>query len=217
MRDGGRRAVKFAAQLLDRDESEAVLGDLAEGGENWWRDLLGVSGLVVRRQAYLWKSWRPWLASFGLALPASFLLMGFSLGVTRQFQHAGGIGLPLLVVRILLLGAWAWTGGYAVASLSKRTLWLSVASCCVPCLFCLARFRVPALPSPCLLLFLPAAIWGVWQGSRISGIKMRTAMLLAGAVTMLTLLLIGQGLAAVNWVLIWPAWYLASAAEESSL
>jgi hypothetical protein len=215
MRDGGRRAVEFAAQLLDRDESEAVLGDLAEGGESWCHDLLDVSGLIVRRQALLWKSWRPWLASFGLALPASFLLMGFSLGVTRSFQHTGEM--PLLAVRILLLGAWAWTGGYVVASLSKRTLWMSVAACCFPCLFCLARFRVPSLPSPCLLLFLPPAIWGVWQGSRLSGVKTRAAILLAGAVTMLTLLLMGDGLPAVNWVLIWPAWYLAANAKTSTL
>ena len=180
-------------------------------------DSLGVSGLVVRRQAYLWEKLAAVASVVRVALPASFLLMGFSLGVTRQFQHAGGIGLPLLVVRILLLGAWAWTAAMRWRRCRSEPYGASVASCCVPCLFCLARFRVPALPSPCLLLFLPAAIWGVWQGSRISGIKMRTAMLLAGAVTMLTLLLIGQGLAAVNWVLIWPAWYLASAAEESSL
>ena len=215
MRDGGRRAVEFAAQLLDRCESEAVLGDLEEGGEGWWRDLLDISGLIVRRQALLWKSCRPWLASCGLALPASFLLMGFSLGVTRSFQHTGGM--PLLAVRILLLGAWAWTGGYVVAAMSKRTLWMSVASCCFPCLFCLARFRVPSLPSPCLLLFLPPAMWGVWQGSRLSGVKMRTAMLLAAAVTLLTLLLMGEGLPAVNWVLIWPAWYLAATGETSTL
>ena len=69
MRDAGRRAVEFAAQLLDRCECEAVLGDLEEGGEGWWRDLLDISGLIVRRQALLWKSWRPWLASCGLALP----------------------------------------------------------------------------------------------------------------------------------------------------
>jgi hypothetical protein len=215
MRDTGRRAVELAAQLLDLDESEAVLGDLEEGGESWWRDLRDISGLIVRRQALRWRSWRPWLASFGLALPASFLLMGFSLGVTRSIQHMSGM--PLLAVRILLLGAWAWTGGYVVASLSKRTLWMSAASCCFPCLFCLARFRVPALPSPCLLLFLPPAIWGVWQGSRLSGIKTRTAMLLATAVTMLTLVLMGAGLPAVNWVLIWPAWYLASTAETPTL
>jgi hypothetical protein len=209
--------VELAAQLLDHDESEAVLGDLVESGESWWRDLLDISGLIVRRQAELWKSWRPWLASFGLALPASFLLMGFSLGVTRSFRHTGEAGLPLLAVRILLLGTWSWTGGYVVAAMSKRTLWLSVVSCCLPCLFCLARFRVPSLPSPCLLLFVPPAIWGVWQGSKLSGIKTRTAISLAAAVTLLTLLSMGQGLPAVYWVLLWPAWYLAATAETSTI
>jgi len=76
---------------------------------------------------------------------------------------------------------------------------------------------VPSMPSPCLLLFLPPAIWGVCQSWRLSGIKTRTAILLASTVTMLTLVLLGAGLPAVNWVLIWPAWYLAGTAERSTL
>ena len=206
MRDAGWRAVKFAAQLLDRYESEAVLGDLEEAGESPWRNLLDISGLIVRRQALLWKSWRPWLASLGLALPASLMLMGFSLSVSLSYRHAGEIAMPLLAGRMVVLVA-----------LSKRTLWMSIVSCCLPCLFCLARFRVSSLPSPCLLLFLPPAILGVWQGSRLSGIKTRTAILLATAVTLLTLLLMGEGLPATTWMLIWPAWYLAATAETNTL
>jgi hypothetical protein len=217
MRDAGWRAVELAAQLLDRCESEAVLGDLEEAGGSPWRNLLDISGLIVRQQALLWKSWRPWLASFGLALPASLMLMGFSLSVSLAYRHAGEIAMPLLAGRRVLLAAWSWTGGYAVAAMSKRTLWMSIVSCCLPCLFCLARFRVPSLPSACLLLFLPAAIWGVWQGSRLSGIKTRTAILLATAVTLLTLLFMGEGLPATTWMLIWPAWYLAATAESNTL
>jgi len=44
MTNAGWRAVELAAQLLDHDESEAVLGDLVESGESWWRDLLDISG-----------------------------------------------------------------------------------------------------------------------------------------------------------------------------
>jgi hypothetical protein len=69
--------LELTAQLLERSEREAVLGDLEEAGESAWRGLVNVLGLVIRRQTILWKSWRPWLAAFGLALPASFLLMGF--------------------------------------------------------------------------------------------------------------------------------------------
>ena len=31
--------------------------------------------LVARRQAALWRSWRPWLAAFGVALPSTCLLI----------------------------------------------------------------------------------------------------------------------------------------------
>jgi hypothetical protein len=59
--------VDFVAQVLEPEEREAVQGDLMEAGEGDWQALRDVLGLVVRRQAGLWKNWRPWLAAFGLA------------------------------------------------------------------------------------------------------------------------------------------------------
>ena len=41
--------LEVAARLLERDEREAVLGDVQETGEGAWRGLLDVLGLVVRR------------------------------------------------------------------------------------------------------------------------------------------------------------------------
>lgn len=69
--------VDVVSQLLEREEREAVLGDLAEADENTWHGLLAILGLVIRRQAELWKSWRPWLATFGVALPSTLLLRAF--------------------------------------------------------------------------------------------------------------------------------------------
>jgi hypothetical protein len=114
----GWSLVKVAAQLLERDESEAVLGDLVEEGESAWQGLLGVLGLVIRRQTSLWKSWRPWLAAFGLAHQGSFMLMGYSLSVSWTYQHfvdskIPSQGLPmsagflLLISQVLLLVAWS--------------------------------------------------------------------------------------------------------------
>ena len=77
--------VEAAARLLARDEREAVLGDLVERNENVRQGLLGVLGLAFRQGAVPWKSWRPWLAGFGVALPSSFLLMGFSLSVSWSY------------------------------------------------------------------------------------------------------------------------------------
>ncbi len=79
--------VKVAARLLEGDEREAVLGDLREAARAACAELLDVFGLAVRRQLSLWKDWRPWLASFGMALPGSLLLMGYSLSVSQTYQR----------------------------------------------------------------------------------------------------------------------------------
>lgn len=156
-----------ASQLLPPREREAVLGDLCEARESRWRALSGVLGLVIRREAILLKDWRPWVAAFGLSMPASFCLMGFSLTVSWSFQSwiAGGRALPL-IENAFLLSTLAGTGGFLVAWLSRRTLWMSILATFSPCLFCLARFRQHSLPRVCLLVFLLPAIWGAWQGIR---------------------------------------------------
>ena len=64
-----------------------MLGDLLEAGEDGLHGLLGVFGLAVRRRLSLWKDWRPWLASLGLALPGSLLLMEFSVSVSQTYQR----------------------------------------------------------------------------------------------------------------------------------
>ena len=209
------------ARLLERDECEAVLGDLQETGENAWNGLLEIAGLVVRRRLALWKDWRPWLASFGLALPFSLLLMGFSLTVSQTYQHlidatifnASGLrmgpGFLLLLCNVLLLIAWSWTGGYVMGSLSRRTIKVSVALACAPCVFCLARFRVESLSRFCLLLFILPAIWGVMRGLRIAHIRLGAAFALAIAITLLTMpTWTRPGAWIPNWALSWPAWYL---------
>src|SRR3984893_11876453 len=126
--------VEAAARVLARDEREAVLGDLVEASESTWQGLLGVLGLVFRREAVLWKSWRPWLAGFGVALPSSFLLMGFSLSVSWSYltlrcpellqksSLTPGSGTLVLLCQTLLLIGWSWTGGFVVGWFSVRHL-----------------------------------------------------------------------------------------------
>jgi len=219
--------VEGAAQLLERDEREAVLGDLVEARENAGRALLDVLGLVIRRQTILWKSWRPWLAAFGVSLPSSFLLMGISLSVTQLCQryamrnadpamvHAPGAW--MLLCQLLLLIGLSWTGGFVVGALSRRTIWMSAVLCFSPCLFCLARFRTASMSRMSLLLFLLPAIWGVFQGLRRIQIKPRSAMALALAITMLMVQAwSSRGFWVANWLLIWPAWYMAAIAWRAS-
>jgi hypothetical protein len=197
--------VEVAAHLLAPYEREAVLGDLEEAGESSWRGLLGVFGLVIRRETALWRSWQPWVAAFALALPFSFVLMGFSLSVGWSYQNVIrlGVGFWPLASRCFLLIAWSWTGGFVVSSLSRRTLWASIAATCSPCLFCVARFRESSLPSICLLLFLAPAISGALKGLQNTRIQLHWTIILAVAITMA---MIPMG--SITWILVWPAWYM---------
>jgi hypothetical protein len=195
------------------------LGDLVESGEGAWAGLFNVAGLVARRQMHLWNSWRPWAAALGCALPGSFLLMGFSLHVSGLFQQLWNSTITsreLLVAasQALLFIVLSWTGGFAVGSVSRRTLWISIAACALPCLYCLSRFRHPSLPEVCLVLFLVPAIFGVRSGLRTAQVEFRPAIVLAAASTLLVLW--SGGLLSLNWVLIWPAWYLVATARKGA-
>jgi hypothetical protein len=221
------------ARLLEPGEREAVLGDLEEAGEAGWRAGPPILGLALRRQAVPWKGWRPWCAALGLALPESFLLMGASLSVYEAGGRiagpgggtpAGSAAAVLLAVHLLLLVGWSWSGGYLVGSLSRRTLWASLAAVAVPCLFCLARFQVPAVSPAALLLFLGPAAWGVRRGLKPAPLGPGAAAAIALGVTFLTIAAAGgDGRAAGTcrgWVfdlaLCLPPWLLLARAAAGS-
>jgi hypothetical protein len=71
--------------MLEHDEREAVCGDFAESGETGWRALRNLLGLIVRRQAALWKGWQPWLTIVGLVGPLGMLL---SLNIGYGKRHS---------------------------------------------------------------------------------------------------------------------------------
>jgi hypothetical protein len=218
--------VEVAARLLERGEREAVLGDLLETGEGAWGGLLDILGLVIRRQLLHWKNWRPWLAAFGLALPGSLLLMGISVSFSSTYErlidHTILIGSPqaidegllqLLCCGLLLMGC-SWSCGFVIGWMSRRTLWVSITSSCVACLFCLVRFREPSLSRLCLFLFLLPAMWGVRQALRLIRINLALAIFLASAITTLMILPShSRGLWTLNWLIIWPAWYIVASAR----
>lgn len=197
MTNAGWSVVEVAARSLHVEEREAVLGDLNERGESAWQGLLDVLGLVIRRQAMLWKSWQPWLTAFGVTVPCSFLLMGVFLSVCQSWLwiidartlHSADLAtawpLRILACQAALLLGWSWTAGFVVGSTSPRTLWVSAALCCSPCMFCLSRFHIPSLSRLCLLLFLLPAIWGVRRGLQIATLRLSSAIALASATTLL--------------------------------
>lgn len=220
--------VEFASQLLERDEREAVLGDLTETGESAWRGLLGVLGLVVRRQAVGWRSWRPWLAGFVVAMPSSYLLVAIAGSVSATFQRlvlhrslpwapTGHEGFLLLLCHVFLLIAWSWTVGFVVGSLSRGVVWISVAVCAGMVGYC-AHHLVNSVLSKCFLtLFFVPAIWGLCQGVRISKITLRAAVLLAMTVTAVMIAAWSSAaLWAPNWLLVLPVWYLVAMTWKSA-
>lgn len=219
--------VELAGELLPENQRDAVLGDLLESGEGHWQSLAGVLGLALRQRLGLWKSWRPWLAAFGLAFPCSLLLMGFSISVSQRYLEIVGPGFLkatgfslgqgffLLLCNILLLLAWSWTGGFVMGSISRRTVWISAVLSFLPCLFCLGRFHMDSLSRFCLLLFLPPAIWGVIRGLKVAQIRLGAAVLLALGITLLTLpTWQSHSPWMPNWMLSWPAWYLVATSEK---
>jgi hypothetical protein len=118
---------------------------------------------------------------------------------------------------IVLLTTWAWTGGFVVGSVSRRTLWVSVLAALAPCVFCLTRFHEVALSRFCLLLFVPPALLGLRQASRLVRIKPGTAVALAALVTVLMAWAgAARALWVLNWALVLPAWYIVMLARRSN-
>ena len=211
------RWVELLARWLSPGDRETVLGDLEEAGESGAEALLSIAGLLIRRQLSVWRNWRPWVAAFGLSMPASFLLMGFSVSIAQTYQSAIGSivspGLAILLCDIVLLAAWSATGGFALGTISRRTTWISAVFSLLPCAFCLARFRIDSLSRLCLLLFLPPAIAGLCFGLRTSRIRFGASLAVAIVTTALTIPHWNEpGAWLPNWMLSWPAWYLVAIA-----
>jgi len=216
--------LELSTRLLDPREREVVLGDLAETHATTWCGLVDIFGLVLRRQAGLWRDPRPWVAGFFVALPSTSLLMTASFSVTCTYQRlvnhrvfvghspTGHEGFPLLLCHMLLLIAWSWTTGYMIGSFSRRTLWASVVLATVSCLnsLCMAPSTL------CLFLFVPPMMLGVWRGWQGSRLSFRAATVVALTVTLLMISAwTNDALWMANWAFLCPAWYLVVGARRS--
>jgi len=234
--NGGWSLLDLTSRLLEHSEREIVLGDLKENGDSLWPAVMAIIGLALRREAVQWRSWRPWFAAFGVALPSSYLLMAASVTVTWSYMRLlcpdllaqASLSKPSAVLVLLwqgfLLIGWSWTGGFIVGSLSRGTLWASALLCYLPCLRCLWLFRIDSFSRFCLLLFLLPAIWGARRGLRIGGVGRTSALITALSLTVLMLPTWSQGRWhwwglhpwSWNWALILPAWYLVLAARKET-
>jgi hypothetical protein len=206
--------VGILARTLAPDERDAVCGDLAESGESGGHALRDVLGLVARRQAALWKDWRPWLAPLALAAPVVLDLARSSggltgvawVGVELRTLWTYGVryeaGLPAvddwvtLLWAVLLPIAWAFTTGYAAGALARRTAWLHPVLIFPP-LWCAVVF-VLVLASghlsmiffywlPQVALILIPFLWGAVRGARGTLLPVRRIAWLAAALALLIL------------------------------
>lgn len=129
--------------MLEPGEREAVCGDLAEAGESGGRALRDVVGLVVRRQAGLWKGWRPWAALGAVAVPFGMWLGERSSALGRSYDYylwvlgnyraidpamlreAGfsveARGASLVFGSLVLMGQ-AWSSGFVLGWMSRRAV-----------------------------------------------------------------------------------------------
>lgn len=133
--------VDIASRLLEGNERDAVRGDLAESNASGPQALRDVLGVVVRRQAALWKNWRPWLALIGLAglvgVQLSHIVGALSGQLDMQLRTywkygvSYGTGLTafeetvMFLSQALALVMWSWTAGFVLGSLSRRTVWVT--------------------------------------------------------------------------------------------
>jgi hypothetical protein len=214
----GWRFIETAAGMLAPLDREVVLGDLAEMDNGTWRGLGDVLSLAARRQFALWRSWRPWAASLGLALPASLFLMGWS--VAASGAAASLLADPpqarliwLSLSRLFLVISWAWMAGFVVGAVSRGALWASVLACGGTCLHCLSLWPGHGFSCLRLLIFVFPGLWGVWRGRRELRLGLGVALFLASMGT-LAFLVSGTGGWIYGYSLLWPGWYLAATARR---
>ena len=72
------------SHTLEPELRNAVMGDLAELKVPERKAVFELLGLILRRQAPLWRTWRPWLALFGIVGSIGVLLSLISVGVVSE-------------------------------------------------------------------------------------------------------------------------------------
>ncbi len=140
--------VHLLLRTLNPAERDVVEGDLKELRVPQTRAVRELLGLVARRQIAAWLGWRPWAGVVFIVVPLGMVL---SL-VSRQWAHGTAMSAWFYVdnwtpeylrspgarsdllhatteflARGVALMLWAWTVGFAVASVSRRTAWVTCA------------------------------------------------------------------------------------------
>jgi len=134
--------VDAVSRLLEPDERDAVLGDLKESGETGGQALRGILGLILRRQAEVWKDWRSWLVLVSLVIPLAWLLSiaaNLTAGASAvyiwsylnnwdwtllryaSFWYILRDAVVAVFAQYAILICWAWNAGFLLGFVSRRT------------------------------------------------------------------------------------------------
>ena len=221
------------SRMLEPNERDAVRGDFAELGFTGSQALRDLLGLIARRQAALWKDWHPWLALLGIALPVGLLLtrssVYFSGSLSRHLwtwwrygvRYETGLTLAgdvsVFVCGALALLFSSWVSGFALGSLSRRTLWVNAVlfyfSWLLPIVVFLPAVLLTShriapflltfsvLPSACLFV-LPSAL-GMRDGLRRGPLTLRPTILLVAMIITIDALAIWTGAWWRDGLIIW--------------
>lgn len=126
------------SRTLEPELRDSVIGDLAELKLSERRAVCELLGLILRRQAPLWRTWRPWLALVGIVGPIGVLLSLISVGVVSEIGRQALVywqyGVPYssgltnaqeietLVCASLAVICWSWVGGFVMGTLSGQAI-----------------------------------------------------------------------------------------------
>jgi hypothetical protein len=213
---------------LEAAEREVVCGDLQECGVTGARALRELVGLTARRHGQLWTHSQPWLALAGLAVPVGMILSVVSRYWAASSAISGWLyvnnwtwgylaspGARLDLARTIgshgasfvALAVWAWTTGFALGSLSRRTVWMNGALFCVivfggtlgttttgllnpfnAAIFSdwVYRAALPVIVRAALVV-LPA-LWGMRKALQVTVLSVRQAAVCAAMVVVMTAL-----------------------------
>lgn len=142
--------IRGVIRTLEPDLQDAVAGDVAELKMGDRRAVYELLGLVLRRQAMLWRSWKPWLGLVGIVGPVGVILSRICVGVVGGLSMQASIywlygvsyssGLTesqefiSLACGALAVICFSWVAGFVLGTLSGNTLYVNRT------LFCLVWF-----------------------------------------------------------------------------
>lgn len=136
------RIVATLSRLLEPADREYACGDLEELRLSAPAAAASILWLWTRRQLAEWSHWEPWAALFGVTGVAGLFLSGLFARVEtgiflqiRTYLHygvayePGGVSvaqeITYTATAILALLLWSWACGFVLASLSRRTFWIT--------------------------------------------------------------------------------------------